>query len=45
MDAGTDPESTDGFGLEPKYEYVHPAKGEHRPTNGIIDIGAYEYAP
>lgn len=39
IDAGTDP----GTGFTPLYQYVHPACGQTRVTQGTIDIGAYEF--
>ncbi len=39
INAGTPPDST----LWPLYQYVHPCAREPRPTQGVIDIGAYEY--
>jgi hypothetical protein len=45
IDAGIDPGTDADFDLKPKFHYVHGAKGEGRPTIGVIDIGAYEYAP
>ncbi len=33
----------DGTSLSAVYQYVHPCSYQTRPTNGPIDIGAYEY--
>jgi dienelactone hydrolase len=43
IDKGSDPGSADRFGLKPLYQYVHPANREKRPSEGTIDIGAYEH--
>jgi hypothetical protein len=43
--AGSDPGSAAGFALTPLYQYVHPAKRETRVTEGVIDVGAYEFKP
>ncbi|MEP7188932.1 MAG: right-handed parallel beta-helix repeat-containing protein [Roseiflexaceae bacterium] len=45
IDAGTDPGSINGVSLAPAYEYVHPRDKQDRMIVGILDIGAYEYAP
>ncbi len=34
----------DGFSLIPDSEYQHPCDYVSRPTDGTIDIGAYEYS-
>lgn len=39
IDSGADP----GSGLRPVHQYAHPCNREPRPTQGIIDIGSYEY--
>lgn len=43
VNAGSDPGTGDGYSLEPRFEYEHPAGGESRHSVGNIDIGAYEY--
>ena len=32
-----------GFSLTPVNQYVHPCSSEARPSNGTLDIGAYEF--
>ena len=44
-DAGSGPGLGDGFDLAPVYQYLHKRDRELRPTNGTIDIGAYEFLP
>lgn len=41
-DAGTSLGNGNGYALTPLYEYVHPREHRVRPSNGTIDIGAYE---
>lgn len=41
-DAGIDPGQGDGVDLRPVYQYLHPAAREPRPSDGTIDVGAYE---
>ncbi len=43
INAGAVPGTGAGLPLTPDSEYVHPACGEARVTQGTIDIGAYEY--
>jgi len=43
INAGTQPGTANDVPLEPLYQYVQPACGEHRVPEGIIDIGAYEF--
>jgi hypothetical protein len=43
INAGSEPETLNKYGLKPKYEYVQPACGQKRYSVGIIDIGAYEF--
>ena len=45
INQGSDPGTLNGFDAWPVYQYVHPAKREVRPSNGVYDIGAYEYVP
>jgi hypothetical protein len=45
INQGSDPGTLNGFDARPVYQYVHPAKREVRPSNGLYDIGAYEYVP
>lgn len=42
-DAGTDPGAARGYDMNPLYQYLHPTLRENRPSNGQIDVGAYEY--
>jgi hypothetical protein len=42
-DAGSAPGTGNGFSLSPSYQYLHPRNREVRPTDGTIDIGAYEF--
>lgn len=35
--------SSDGVALRPAFQYRHPRAVEKRPSNGAIDIGAYEF--
>ena len=44
-DAGTAPGIGDGYDLTPLRQYVWDANSEVRPSDGKLDIGAYEYAP
>lgn len=41
--AGMDPVAM--LDLTPLRQYVHPLKGEDRPSNGVLDQGAYEFPP
>ena len=43
LDKGTAPGNDGMFSLTPTYQYKHPANGEIRPSDGKLDIGAYEY--
>lgn len=43
INAGSQPREANDFSLKPFYQYVQPACGERRVSNGIIDIGAYEF--
>jgi len=43
IDAGSDPGYGLGYPLTPIYQYLHPCNYEDRPSDGILDIGAYEY--
>jgi Right handed beta helix region len=43
-DKGVDPGKFGGFSLKPEFQYVHPHGKEKRPSNGKIDIGAYEFS-
>ena len=40
--AGVTPGSASGFDLTPLFHYVHPVRRTPRPTNGALDVGAYE---
>jgi hypothetical protein len=41
--AGTNPGSAGAVSLVPTSQYVHPISREDRPSDGAIDIGAYEF--
>ena len=43
IDQGIDPGTGHGYNLTPTHEYEHPLGETPRITNGVIDIGAYEY--
>jgi len=43
IDSGSEPGSVDTFNLRPLFQYVHPVSRQNRPSNGRIDIGAFEY--
>ncbi|MFO7900381.1 MAG: right-handed parallel beta-helix repeat-containing protein [Planctomycetota bacterium] len=45
VDKGAAPGRANGMDLAPRYEYVHPCSGRHRPDDGALDIGAYEFRP
>ncbi|HWA76581.1 MAG TPA: right-handed parallel beta-helix repeat-containing protein [Polyangiaceae bacterium] len=45
VDAGVDPGVGATVSLSPKFQYVHPAGAEPRPTAGTLDVGAFELAP
>jgi hypothetical protein len=42
VDAGTDVGNIEGADLWPRIEYVHPSSTRPRPTQGPLDIGAFE---
>jgi hypothetical protein len=44
-DKGSSPGSAGSYSLTPVYQYVDPAGREARPVNGVLDVGAFEYAP
>ena len=44
IDKGVEPGKAGEISLKPEFQYVHPAKGEKRPDDGKIDVGAYEFA-
>lgn len=43
LNSGTNPGSINGFSLSPTMEYRHSNDATTRCTNGVIDIGAYEF--
>ena len=43
IDAGVDPGTAGNFDLHPRFQYVHPASLEIRPSRGAIDLGAFEF--
>ncbi|MEO5656577.1 MAG: right-handed parallel beta-helix repeat-containing protein [Nitrospiria bacterium] len=45
VDAGIDPGSVNGFSLMPVFQYRHLASQVPRPSDGKVDVGAYEVAP
>lgn len=45
INQGSNPGTLNGYDAQPVYQYLHPAHRQARPSNGTIDIGAYEYAP
>jgi hypothetical protein len=45
LNTGSTPGTGHGYDLTPVYQYVFPYANQARPTNGTIDIGAYEYTP
>jgi hypothetical protein len=42
-DSGSNPGAVASISLTPVYQYVHPHARAPRTTNGVIDIGAYEF--
>ncbi|HUW83580.1 MAG TPA: dockerin type I domain-containing protein [Phycisphaerae bacterium] len=44
IDAGSDPGLGLGYSLTPVYEYLHPTDRQSRPSDAMLDIGAYEFA-
>jgi len=44
-DNGVPPGTANGVDLTPVAQYMHPRSYESRPSNGILDMGAYEYLP
>ncbi|HEY3448989.1 MAG TPA: right-handed parallel beta-helix repeat-containing protein [Myxococcales bacterium] len=43
INAGADPGTGGGFALAPSFQYVHPASFEARPSDGTLDLGAFEF--
>ncbi len=43
IDQGSDPGMANGMSLVPTFQYVHPTDSQARPSDGMIDVGAYEY--
>jgi hypothetical protein len=43
INAGTNPGSVNGFSLVPTEEYLAPLSSQARPSDGKLDVGAYEY--
>lgn len=44
-DAGIEPGQGNGLNLKPVYQYLHVSDRELRPSDGKLDVGAYEYVP
>jgi hypothetical protein len=44
INKGSDPGSNGAYLLMPLFQYLYNCNGEPRPAQGIIDIGAYEFA-
>lgn len=44
INVGVDPGSAGTDSLTPTMEYVHPTSHMPRPSDGMLDVGAYEYA-
>ena len=44
IDAGANPGNGGGLALAPLAEYMHPAAGVARTIDGVVDIGAHEFA-
>ena len=42
IDQGVDPGSANGRSLTPVWQYLAPADRDPRPTDGTLDLGAYE---
>lgn len=43
INAGVDPGTGPDISLVPVLQYVHPAASQPRPSDGTLDVGAYEY--
>ncbi len=43
IDFGFDPGSTEDISLVPNFQYVYDLQMESRPTDGLLDMGAFEY--
>ena len=43
IDGGIDPGYYESMSLTPEFQYVHMHDSEARPTEGTLDIGAYEF--
>jgi len=43
IDQGVEPEPVRGFSMQPKYEYDADGAVRRRESNGIPDVGAYEF--
>ncbi|MGA2621205.1 MAG: right-handed parallel beta-helix repeat-containing protein [Thermoguttaceae bacterium] len=41
---GVPPGKAGDFDLTPRFQYVHPCRGEPRPAAGRLDVGAFQYA-
>jgi Right handed beta helix region/Secretion system C-terminal sorting domain len=44
INRGVSPGAAGSFSLTPLHEYAHPDSMTSRPSDGTLDIGAYEYA-
>ncbi len=43
IDKSVDPGKFGDFSLTPELQYVHPARDEKRPSDGTLDVGAFEF--
>ncbi len=43
INAGIDPGKSNGVGLLPMFQIVHPMQAESRKSDGALDLGAFEY--
>ena len=43
IDSGQSPGQANGIDLTPQLQYLHPTSSEDRPSDGNLDIGAFEF--
>ncbi len=43
INSGIDPGNAGAYSLTPDKEYIHPTSFASRPSDGVLDIGAFEY--